>query len=355
MQPKFPIDFQSKAGMIILADILTDGSYTKFGKIFYDNKNPKLVVEHVQAVNELFTGSSILVNQKEMETILKIEQSIRKENKDIKIIMKSGEKILKKISERSKVKCNINLRDRELYNVLAYQVDWTTEIGNFLKMVGIPQGNHIYNNPSIPEIVYKVPSEEQYIFLARVIANEGSVNDDYVCITQTIDVTDKLNNANNELLKNNKNLIPNLLRGCQKLLSSFDISCKFQLTRLAKFNGEKHIQWELRIPISEFEKIENNIIIPYSFKQNKLSLLIFSRKKRMEKEKSIALKKLIKICRKLNKKGIQHFSIKDLSKNSRIKERTLYKYVKLAQEQSILKVIKGRGTPKDPIYLKLNI
>lgn len=139
-----------------------------------------------------------------------------------------------------------------------------------------------------------------------------------------------------------------------KLLSSLKIHYKFQISRITNINSEIHAQWELRIPASEFEKIEKNMIIPHSLKQEKLSLLIFSRRKRMEGERAIALKKLIVICRKLKQKGIKRFTVRDILEHSNFKRRILYKYIKLAQEKSILKTVGGKGIPSDPFLFEIS-
>jgi hypothetical protein len=230
--PKFPINFNTKEGAIIISCLFHDGGIdTKNNEPFYSNSSLKLRERFVQAVNHVVGRVDII----------------------------------------SKVKYQ---RREVIYPKI---------LGILLKIIGLVPGKRPVNNPKFPDFVFNASERFIFEFLSQSIADDGWVycpkeNFGYISFNFTVDLT-KFSREKRIEVRNKKFLqhIPNVLLGNKRLFEKIGVKVGGPYFGNEKYyykeGKERRYTQEWRIYIRDYRSLvilSKNLRIPLDYKQVKL-------------------------------------------------------------------------------------
>lgn len=227
--PKFPINFNSKEGAIIISCMFHDGGICKRDiSPFYANFSSVLKERFVDAVKNLVGDTPYFSRKKEV----------------------SFPKIL----------------------------------GLILILLGLVPGKKPINNPKFPEFVFNYPEDLILEFLSQAIADDGWIHNPkkgfgFVGFNFTIDLT-RFSKKFRKKIKNEKLLehLPNVLLGNIKLFKKLGCSVagplfSHDIVYNNKDGSEKRYTQEWRMQVrgyNNFKYLAENMKIPLDYKQEKL-------------------------------------------------------------------------------------
>ncbi|MBU2639844.1 MAG: hypothetical protein KKG75_04035 [Nanoarchaeota archaeon] len=226
--PKFPFNFNTIEGAIIISSLFHDGGITvRDLEPFYANLSKALKNRFKDSVLNLFG-----------------EISCRERDKDL-----TFPKIL----------------------------------GLVLITLGLVPGRRSINNPKFPEFIFEYPEKLILVFLAQAIADDGWIYSPdkgfgFIGFNFTIDLT-KFPSSKRKLIRKNRILccLPNTLLGDLSLFRK--LGCKVSGPYFGNekiyFNDDKEVRYtqEWRIQIrghNNFQYLSKNLKIPLKYKQKKL-------------------------------------------------------------------------------------
>lgn len=294
INPKFPINFNSKEGAIIISCLYHDGGISvRDLEPFYANTSKKLRRRFLKSVNFLI-GEMRVISKKKYDS---------------------------------------------------HEVCCPKILGIILTTIGLIPGKRSINNPELPKFVFRYKNELIYEFLSQAIADDGWVycpknKFGFIGFNFTIDLT-KYPDDLKEKIKRDKILdyIPNVLLCDKRLFERIGVKVEgpYFKKELKYYKEDILIRYtqEWQINIRDWWSIKllsKKIKIPLNYKQNRLEKIA-------KKERNVIRcnPNLLKIIGELKNGFIPRDIIK---KGSSLNERTIRYQIKCFCEDKFLKEIR---------------
>lgn len=295
-KPKFPINFNSKEGAIVISCMFHDGGIdVRNNEPFYSNSSLDLRERFVYAVNNV-------VGRVDIVSEVKYKQK---------------------------------------------EVIYPRIFGVILRTIGLVPGKRPINNPKFPDFILNATEEFISEFLSQAIADDGWIycpkeKFGYIAFNFTIDLT-KFSEEKRNIIRKEKPLkyLPNVLLGDKKLFEK--IGAKIEGPY---FGNEKHYyknerenrytqEWRIYIrDLRSLKLLAKKLNIPLSYKQRRL--------KEISKKERIVARCNPKILRFISNfdKSFTHKELVDLSK---FNPRTIWYQLNCFCEDGFLKRVRFRG------------
>lgn len=243
LNPKFPINFNSKEGAIIISCIYHDGGINvRDLEPFYANTSKKLRKRFLKSINSLIGKMNVISKKK--------------------------------------------------YN--SHEVCCPKILGIILTTIGLIPGKKSINNPSFPKFVFNYSKELKYEFLSQSIADDGWIycpkeKYGYINLNFTIDLTKHDEKFRNKVKKEKlANYLPGNIIGNKNLFESLGhkVQGPYFKTEWHYKNNRYTQEWQINIrDLKSLKILSKNLNIPLKYKQKKLNII--SKRERIRTSRSI--------------------------------------------------------------------